>query len=132
MFHIKKYLSLVIILFLVSCQSEMDEQTNNAHGTITGVSPLTSYLQRVAMVPTVQDNIIDGSSYCTIKLPYTVTVNSQQIALSTTANYQKVLDNINASTVKTFLKILNFFICHSSLIKYCSVNNGCKRFFCIA
>lgn len=98
MFPFKKYLSITVVLLLLSCQSEIDEGDDNVQGTITNVSPLTSYLQRVAMVPTVQDNIIDGSSYCTIKLPYTVTVNSQQIALSTTADYQKVLDNINAST----------------------------------
>jgi len=96
MFPFKKYLSIAAFLFLLSCQSETDEQDNNPQGTITNASPLTSYLQRVAMVKTVQDNIIDGSSYCTIKLPYTVTVNNEQIAVNTTADYQKVLDNINA------------------------------------
>lgn len=95
----KKYLSITALLFLLlSCQSEIDEQDNNPQGTITNASPLTSYLQRVAMVQTVQDNIIDGSTYCTIKLPYTVTVNNTQIALNTTADYQKVIDNINANT----------------------------------
>jgi len=99
MFLLKKYLSIAAFMFLLfSCQSEMDEQTDNAQGTISNVSPLTTYLQRVAMVKTVQDNIIDGSSYCTIKLPYTVTVNNKQIAVNTTSDYQKVLDNINAST----------------------------------
>jgi hypothetical protein len=98
MFLLKKYLSIAAFLFLLfSCQSEADEQTNNAKGTITSVSPLTTYLQRVAMVKTVQDNVIDGSSYCTIKLPYTVTVNNEQIAVNTTADYQKVIDNINAN-----------------------------------
>ena len=98
MFLLKKYLSLaVFLLLLFSCQSEIDEQNNNSQGTITTISPLTTYLQRVAMVRTVQDNMIDGSSYCTIKLPYTVTVNNEQIAVNTTADYQKVLDNINAS-----------------------------------
>jgi hypothetical protein len=98
MFLLKKYLSLAVFLFLLfSCQSEVDEQNNNSQGTITTVSPLTTYLQRVAMVRTVQDNMIDGSSYCTIKLPYVVTVNNEQIAINTTADYQKVLDNTNAS-----------------------------------
>ncbi|KRD57814.1 hypothetical protein ASE40_15750 [Flavobacterium sp. Root935] len=98
MFLLKKYLSIAVFLFLLfSCQSETDEENNNAQGTITNVSPLTTYLQRVAMVQTVQDNVIDGSSYCTIKLPYTVTVNNQQIAVNTTSDYQKVVDNINAS-----------------------------------
>ncbi|MCV9927595.1 hypothetical protein OIU83_08030 [Flavobacterium sp. LS1R49] len=98
MYPLKKYLSIVALLFLLSCQSEMDEQNNYAQGTVTNTSPLTSYLQRVAMVQTVQDNVIDRSSYCTIKLPYTVTVNNVKIAINTTADYQKVIDNINANT----------------------------------
>ncbi|MXO04473.1 hypothetical protein [Flavobacterium sp. HBTb2-11-1] len=98
MFLLKKYLSIAVFFFLLfSCQSEMEEENNNSQGTISTVSPLTTYLQRVAMVKTVQDNMIDGSSYCTIKLPYTITVNNEQIAVNTTADYQKVLDNINAS-----------------------------------
>ena len=98
MFPLKKYLSIVVFLFLLSCQSEIEEQDYNTQETVTNASPLTSYLQRVAMVKTVQDNVIDKSSYCTIKLPYTVTVNNVNIALNTTADYQKVVDNINANT----------------------------------
>ncbi|MCD9577031.1 hypothetical protein [Flavobacterium soyae] len=98
MLSFKKYLSIAVFLFLLSCQHESDDQNdNNAQGTITNTSPLTSYLQRVAMVQTVQDNIIDGSTYCTIKFPYTVTVNNEQIAVNSAADYQKVIDNINAS-----------------------------------
>ncbi|OXG03947.1 hypothetical protein BC749_105293 [Flavobacterium araucananum] len=96
MFPLKKYVSILAFLFLLSCQSEIDEQTNTQE-TVTNVSPLTTYLQRVAMVPTVQDNVIDRSSYCTIKLPYTVTVNNAKIAINSTADYQKVKDNINAN-----------------------------------
>lgn len=108
MFPLKKYLSLVAFLFLLSCQSEIDEQDNTEQGTVTNASPLTSYLQRVAMVETVQDNIIDGSTYCTIKLPYTVTVNNEQIAVNTTADYQKVADNINASTTDDDIVKIDF------------------------
>ena len=95
---LKKYLSIVTFLFLLSCQSEMDEQDYNTQGTVTNVSPLISNLQRVAMVKTVHDNVIDGSTYCTIKLPYTVVVNNERIAVNTTADYQKVVDNINANS----------------------------------
>ena len=94
----KKYLSIIALLFLLSCQSELQEQDNNPQTTVTNVSPLTTYLQRVAMVSTVQDNVIDRSSYCTIKFPYTVTVNNEKIAVNTAADYQKVTDNINANT----------------------------------
>ena len=98
MFPLKKYLSLSIVafLFLLSCQSEMEQQDYNTVETVTNISPLTSYLQRVAMVKTVQDNVIDGSNYCTIKLPYTVVVNNEKIAINSADDYQKVVDNINA------------------------------------
>jgi hypothetical protein len=96
MFHFKK-IFLAVSLLSLSCQSEIDEQVNNNQGTITNVFPLTSYLQRVAMAQTVEDNIIDGSSYCTIKLPYAVTVNNQHITINTTEDYKKVKDNINSS-----------------------------------
>ena len=108
MFPLKKYLSILALLFLLSCQSDMDEQRNNQQGTITSASPLTTYMQRVAMVPTVQDNIIDGSAYCTIKLPYTITVNNTQIAINTTADYQKVSDNINASATDDDIVKIDF------------------------
>ena len=91
-----RFLSIASLFFLFSCQSEQTEQVVNAQETITKSSPLTSYLQRVAMVKTLHDNIIDKSSYCTIKLPYKVTVNNVSISINSTADYQKVLDNINA------------------------------------
>ncbi len=97
MLRFQKLLSIIGLLMILSCQSETDEQKTSPQ-TVTNDAPLTSYLQRVAMVKTVHDNLIDGSSYCTIKLPYTVTVNSENIAINTTADYQKVLNNINAST----------------------------------
>lgn len=97
MLPFQKYLSTLIVLFLFSCQSEMGEQDYNQQQTVINTSPLTTYLQRVAMVKTVQDNVIDGSSYCTIKLPYTVSVNNANIAINTIADYQKVIDNINSS-----------------------------------
>ncbi|MNQ21462.1 hypothetical protein D3C85_345820 [compost metagenome] len=105
---LKKYLSIVTILFLLSCQSEMEQQDYNTQETFTNGSPLISYLQRVAMVKTVQDNVIDGSTYCTIKLPYTVVVNNEQIAVNTTADYQKVLDNINAYTTDNDIVKIDF------------------------
>ncbi|WP_144214152.1 hypothetical protein [Flavobacterium anhuiense] len=104
---LKKYLLILPLLFL-SCQNEVDEQNSSNQGTLTKVSPLASYWQRVAMVPTVQDNVIDGSSYCTIKFPYTVTVNNTQIAINSAADYQKVIDNINASNTDDDIVNIDF------------------------
>ncbi|MFD1605510.1 hypothetical protein ACFSJW_02830 [Flavobacterium artemisiae] len=107
MLSLRKYLLIVPFLFL-SCQSESEEQNSNNQGTLTKVSPLASYWQRVAMVPTVQDNVIDGSSYCTIKFPYTVTVNNAQIAINSAADYQKVIDNINANNTDDDIVKIDF------------------------
>ena len=107
MLSLRKFLLIAPLLFL-SCQNEIDEQDSNNQGTVTKVSPLASYWQRVAMVPTVQDNVIDGSSYCTIKFPYTVTVNNTQIAINSAADYQKVIDNINASNTDDDIVKIDF------------------------
>ncbi|MBO9584873.1 MAG: hypothetical protein J7574_12005 [Flavobacterium sp.] len=104
----KFLLSLGALLLLLSCQNESDVQDDNRQGTIVNTSPLTTYLQRVAMVSTVQDNIIDGSTYCTIKFPYTVTVNSQKIAINSASDYQKVADNINASNTDNDVVTIDF------------------------
>lgn len=108
MFPFKTCLSIVFVFFLFSCQSEIEELDYNLQETMTANSPLTTYLQRVAMVKTVQDNIIDNSSYCTVKLPYTLVVNNTAIALNNTADYQKVWDNINAYTTDNDIVTLNF------------------------
>lgn len=89
-------LALLSVFFFFSCQSEKDEQIYNTPETITKSSPLTSLLQRLTMVKTSDDNLIDNSSYCSVILPYKVTVNNATISVNTTADYQKVLENINA------------------------------------
>ncbi|WP_281324233.1 hypothetical protein [Flavobacterium sp. IMCC34518] len=99
--HFENYLRFLIIVcfsLFYSCQSEINEQQYSTQETITKSSPLTSYLQRAAMVKTVEDNVIDQSSYCTIKFPYNITVNDVIIAINSAADYQKVFDNINANS----------------------------------
>lgn len=91
-----RFLAIINLFLLVSCQSEIQEQEYSMQQTITKTSPLTTYLERVAMVETVKDNLVDKSSYCTIQLPYKVTVNNTSISINTTADYQKVEDNIKA------------------------------------
>lgn len=108
MFALKKYIPIALLFFLCACQSENAEQNYNAQETITAAAPLTSYLQRVAMVQTVQDNVIDQSSYCTIKFPYTIKVNNESIAINTPADYQKVWDNINANSYDDDIVVINF------------------------
>lgn len=95
------FLSVLNLFMLFACQSEESEQEFNSQETIANSSPLTSYVQRIAMVKTVQDNVIDQSSYCTIKLPYEVDVNGVKIPINSATDYQKVWDNINAVDTDT-------------------------------
>lgn len=93
-----RFLAILSLFLLFSCQSEIAEQLYNKQETITKSTPLTTYLQRVAMVNTVDDNLIDKSSYFTIKLPYKVTVDNTSIAINSTSDYQKVQDKININS----------------------------------
>lgn len=95
--NISKLLIFSFLIF-VSCQGEIEEQKTNNQVSIAKDSPFTSYLQRVVMVKTADDNLIDKSSYCTVKFPYTVTVNDVTIAINSADDYAKVVSNINANT----------------------------------
>lgn len=106
--YLKEYSAILLSLLLLSCQNEAEEQRYDLQGTFTDLSPLTAYLQRVAMVKTVQDNVIDGSNYCTIKIPYSVTVNNEKITINSPADYQKVRDNINAASNDADIVAIDF------------------------
>jgi hypothetical protein len=99
------FLSVMSLLILFSCQSEEAAQEYSMQETITNSSPLTSYMQRIAMVKTVEDNRIDKSSYCTVKFPYNVTVDGVSIEINATADYQKVWDKLNANNTDEEVKI---------------------------
>jgi hypothetical protein len=97
---IKNYSSIFLFLVVVfsGCQSEINEEVHNTTETISKSSPLTALVQRVAMQKTTYDDGIDYSNYCTIKFPYSVTVNNVTIALKTESDYQKVQENIDANS----------------------------------
>lgn len=97
--NIKNYLNffvLISISLFTACQSESVVEIYNTNETITKTTPLSTYLERVAMQKTSQDNIIDKTNCFMIKFPYVVSVNYSQITLNSTTDYQLVLNNINA------------------------------------
>lgn len=94
-----KYLLLICIaLVFTNCQKEeveiVDETVPN--NVISSNSTLTTLISRVSQNPTSKDNILDNSSCFSVQLPVTVIVNSQQITVTTAAQYQTVQDAINA------------------------------------
>lgn len=88
-------LSLVVLL-LMSCQSEENEVIQDANQNLTNTSPLTTLVSRVTQNPTSGDNVLDNSSCFSVVLPVTVIVNNQQIVVNSQAEYQTVQDAIDA------------------------------------
>jgi hypothetical protein len=89
--------SLFLVVFFSACQSESVVEIYSTRETITKTTPLSTYIQRVAMQSTSQDNIIDKTSCFMIKFPYVVTVNYAQIAINSSSDYLLVQANINAN-----------------------------------
>lgn len=86
----------IIVGLFASCQTESIVEIYSTRETITKTTPLTTYVERVVMQNTSQDDIIDKSSCFLIKLPYIVTVNNIQIPINTVNDYLLVQTNINA------------------------------------
>ena len=89
--------SLFLVVFFSACQSESVVEIYSTRETITKATPLSNYIQRVAMQTTNQDNIIDKTSCFMIKFPYVITVNYAQIAINSSSDYLLVQANINAN-----------------------------------
>ena len=93
---IVRYIILGLLLISFgSCQEEentvIDENTQGFLKT----SPMAGLLSRTSQNPTAIDNVLDKSSMISIKLPVTVTVNSNTIVVSSRADYQLVQDAID-------------------------------------
>jgi hypothetical protein len=85
--------TLFIVVFF-SCQTETSVEEYSTKKTITKTTPLASYIQRIAMQKTKQDNIIDHTDCFMIKFPYVVTINGVEIAIQSAAAYASVENNI--------------------------------------
>lgn len=100
MMNFKKWNSVFALLLIglfASCQTESTVEIYSTRETITEATPLSNYIQRLAMQTTNQDNIIDKTSCFMIKFPYVVTVNYAQITINSSIDYQLVQANINAN-----------------------------------
>ncbi len=82
--------------FFSACQTSSVQEDYNTNLTISKSTPLASEIQRVAMLNTSQDNVIDKSSCFMIRFPYVVTVNSIQININSPSDFLFVHNAINA------------------------------------
>jgi hypothetical protein len=101
MVSFKKYLSFLSVVsffLLFSCQSEIVEQEYSTQETITKTTPLTTFVERVVIQKTSQDNIIDNTDCFMIKLPYVVTVNNVEIPINSYDDYELVKNKSDESS----------------------------------
>jgi hypothetical protein len=97
MINFKNAFAFLLIGILTACQTESLVETHSTKETITKTTPLATYIERVAMQKTSQDNVIDHTNCFMIKFPYVVTVNYVQIPINSSIDFQLVQNNINAN-----------------------------------
>lgn len=89
----KNFRFIVVILLgllVLSCQPDDESQVTIPAGSLTKTNPLTSLLSRVSQNPTSKDNVLDGTSYCSVQLPVTVVVNYNRVVVSSKDDYSLI------------------------------------------
>ena len=101
-------LASVLSVVFFSCQSEIADEQYSTKETITKTTPLTTYVERIVMQKTAQDNIIDQTDCFMVKFPYTVTVNAVDITINSAADIALVENNIALSSIDTDVVSIHF------------------------
>jgi len=96
-----KTIRFLLVIFVISvgftgCQEEEDSVDSITNTNLSNTTPVTNLLARVTQNPTFIDNVLDNSSYMSIVLPVTLTVNGQQITVNSQNDYQLVQNAIDA------------------------------------
>lgn len=91
---IQLLLILALSFALTDCQKEEEEiitDTPPTESIVTG-SPLSKLISRNSQNPTACDNVLDNTSCFSVVLPVTVTVNGNQVIVTSKDDYQTVQD----------------------------------------
>lgn len=89
-YKIRYFFSGFLLLLIFSCQSETSILTVSNKEIITKASPLASYVQRIVMQNTSDNNVVDNSDCFTVQFPYRISLNNKQITLNSEADYSLV------------------------------------------
>jgi hypothetical protein len=87
--------ALFLMFFLLSCQEDVIEVSPvDTSQSIEKGSPLTNLIKRASQSPTFIDDVIDKCNCFKVEIPYKVTVNNIEIAVSSPADYKTVKNAI--------------------------------------
>ncbi len=98
----------LLVLFFVSCQDETETVKINSDNSFTKTAPLSSLIKRVSQYETTADNVLDGTSCISVKLPVRLTVNSDYINVTTAADYQTVQNSKDEYNTDDDIVYFNF------------------------
>jgi len=90
-----KHIAILSLLLLVSfsCREELIiDQTGPENQGFTNTSSVADLMQRTSLNDGSNDNIIDGANSFSIQMPYTVTVNGQEVIINTEDDLETVED----------------------------------------
>lgn len=85
----------LLCLFVSSCQNDDENEIRVTTASLTKVAPLTSLLSRVSQYPTATDNVLDGTSFCSVQLPVTIVVNYNRVVVSSQEDFKLVTNIID-------------------------------------
>jgi hypothetical protein len=81
----------LVALSALSCQMDEETVAQNTN-SFSKSSAISSLIMRVSQYETSVDNILDGTSICSIKLPVQVTINNEYVYVISEADFQTVKD----------------------------------------
>jgi hypothetical protein len=96
----KNFTLFVFTLFtfsVLSCQDEEESVVQDTTNNFTKSAPISLLISRVSQYETTRDNVLDGTSNCSIKLPAHVTVNGQYVNVLSENDFQTVQNIKNQS-----------------------------------
>jgi hypothetical protein len=102
------FFTVVLVFLLTACQTGSVEEVHSTNATITKTTPLTNFVQRIAMPLTAQDDFIDKSSCFMVNFPFEVTVNNIDITLNSDTDYLLVQTIMVANTNDNDLVFIHF------------------------
>ncbi len=82
----------ILVICTFSCQKDSQSVDVNTQNTFTKSNPISSLILRVAQYPTALDNVIDGSSNFSIKLPIQITLDGYSLTVSSSSDFATVQD----------------------------------------
>src|SRR4051812_26555433 len=84
------FVFVLVALSASSCQSEEGIVTQNTADSFTKSSAISSLIMRVSQSATTFDNVLDGTSCFSVKLPIEVMVNSQYVDVISDSDYETI------------------------------------------